>query len=69
MLEDIAVLRTLGIKLENVTLAMLGRAKRVRIERRPPRSSTARVNAPISMGASAVTAALEVTMNSLNPSR
>jgi chaperonin GroEL len=40
MLEDIAVLTTgtmiaedLGIKLENVTLQMLGRAKRVRIEK------------------------------------
>ena len=40
MLEDIAVLtggqvisEDLGIKLENVTLAMLGRAKRVRIEK------------------------------------
>ena len=40
MLEDIAVLsggqvisEDLGIKLENVTLEMLGRAKRVRIEK------------------------------------
>jgi chaperonin GroEL len=40
MLEDIAVLTTgtmiaedLGIKLENVTLQMLGKAKRVRIEK------------------------------------
>ena len=40
MLEDIAVLTAgqtisedLGIKLENVTLQMLGRAKRVRIEK------------------------------------
>ena len=40
MLEDIAILtggtmiaEDLGIKLENVTLAMLGRAKRVRIEK------------------------------------
>jgi chaperonin GroEL len=40
MLEDIAILTSgnmiaedLGIKLENVTLAMLGRAKRVRIEK------------------------------------
>ena len=40
MLEDIAVLtggqvisEDLGIKLENVTLDMLGRAKRVRVEK------------------------------------
>ena len=40
MLEDIAILtggqlisEDLGIKLENVTLAMLGKAKRVRIEK------------------------------------
>ena len=48
MLEDIAVLTAgqtisedLGIKLENVTLDMLGRAKRCVSRRRPPRSSTA----------------------------
>ena len=48
MLEDIAILtggsliaEDLGIKLENVTLAMLGRVKRVRIEKETPRSSTA----------------------------
>ena len=48
MLEDIAVLTAgtmiaedLGIKLENVTLQMLGKAKRVRIEKETPRSSTA----------------------------
>ncbi len=32
----------LGIKLENVTLNMLGRAKRVRSTRRTPRSSMVR---------------------------
>ncbi len=49
MLEDIAVLtggqvisEDLGIKLENVTLNMLGRAKKVSISRRTPPSSTAR---------------------------
>ena len=48
MLEDIAILtggqmisEDLGIKLENVTLDMLGRAKRVRSTRTTPRSSTA----------------------------
>ena len=48
MLEDIAVLtggqvisEDLGIKLENVTLDMLGRAKRCGSRRRTPRSSTA----------------------------
>jgi chaperonin GroEL len=47
MLEDFAVLtggqvvsEDLGIKLENVTLDMLGRAKRVRIEKDTPPSST-----------------------------
>jgi chaperonin GroEL (HSP60 family) len=46
MLEDIAVLTAgmmiaedLGINLENVTLQMLGKAKRVRVERRTPQSS------------------------------
>ena len=48
MLEDIAILtggqpisEDLGIKLENVTLDMLGRAKRCASRRRTPRSSTA----------------------------
>ena len=45
MLEDIAVLtagamiaETFGIKLENVTLQMLGTAKRERIEKETPQS-------------------------------
>ena len=49
MLQDIAILtggelisEELGIRPENVTLAMLGRAKAVRSTRRRPRSSTAR---------------------------
>jgi chaperonin GroEL len=48
MLEDIAILtggqvisEDLGIKLENVTLDMLGRAKKVRSTRKTPPSSTA----------------------------
>ena len=48
MLEDIAILtqgqaisEDVGIKLENVTLDMLGRAKRVTIEKETRRSSTA----------------------------
>ena len=48
MLEDIAVLtggtmiaEDLGIKLENVTLQMLGKAKRVRIEKENTTISTA----------------------------
>ena len=48
MLQDIAILtggqaisEDLGIKLENVTLAMLGRAKKVMIEKENTRSSTA----------------------------
>ena len=48
MLEDIAVLtggqvisEDIGVKLENVTLDMLGRAKRCASIRRTPRSSTA----------------------------
>jgi chaperonin GroEL len=48
MLEDIAILtggqvisEDLGIKLENVTLDMLGRAKRVSITKEKPPSSTA----------------------------
>ena len=58
MLEDIAVLtggqvisEDLGIKLENVTLDMLGRAKRVRSTRRTPRSSTAPARRPTSRAA------------------
>jgi chaperonin GroEL len=54
MLEDIAVLtggqvisEDLGIKLENVTLDMLGRAKRVSITRTTPPSSTGRQEADI----------------------
>src|SRR5262249_33765734 len=48
MLQDIAILtggqmisEDLGIKLEHVKLDMLGKAKRVTIEKRTPRSSTA----------------------------
>jgi chaperonin GroEL len=48
MLEDIAILAAgqliseeLGIKLENITLQMLGRAKRVLIDKENTRSSTA----------------------------
>jgi chaperonin GroEL len=54
MLEDIAALTTgtmiaedLGIKLENVTLQMLGKAKRVRIKKRKtPRSIGSRRRGP-----------------------
>ena len=60
MLEDIAVLtggqtitEDLGIKLENVTLDMLGRAKRVSITRTTPRSSTAPARRRTSRPASA----------------
>jgi chaperonin GroEL len=55
MLEDIATLTAgqmiaedLGIKLENVTLDMLGRAKRVRIEKENTTSSTAPARSPTS---------------------
>ena len=61
MLEDIAILtggqvisEDLGIKLENVTLDMLGTAKKVAISRRKtPRSSTALARSPTSKAASA----------------
>ena len=59
MLEDIAILtqgqmisEELGIKLENVTLQMLGRAKRSASTRRTPRSSTASARRPTSTAAS-----------------
>jgi chaperonin GroEL len=59
MLEDIAILtggqmiaEDLGIKLENVTLDMLGKAKKVRIEKETPRSSTAPARRPTSRRAS-----------------
>jgi chaperonin GroEL len=55
MLEDIAILtggqtisEDLGIKLENVTLDMLGRAKKVASTRKTPRSSTAPARRPTS---------------------
>jgi chaperonin GroEL (HSP60 family) len=58
MLEDIAILtggqvisEDLGIKLENVGLDMLGRAKRVVSPRRTPRSSTAPARRPRSKAA------------------
>ena len=60
MLEDIAILtggtmiaEDLGIKLENVTLQMLGKAKRVGSRRRTPRSSTAPARKPTSKAGSA----------------
>ena len=60
MLQDIAILtggeaisEDLGIKLENVTLKMLGRAKKIAIERRTiPRSSAAPAKNPKSKRAS-----------------
>ncbi len=59
MLEDIAILtggtmiaEDLGIKLETVTLPMLGRAKKVRIEKETPRSSTASARRRTSKAAS-----------------
>jgi chaperonin GroEL len=59
MLEDIAILtggqvisEDLGIKLENVTLDMLGRPRRSRSTRRTPRSSTARARRRTSRAAS-----------------
>jgi len=55
MLEDIAILSAgqlisedLGIKLENVTLDMLGKAKRVRVEKENTPSSTAPARRPTS---------------------
>ncbi len=58
MLEDIAILtggqvisEDLGIKLETVTLAMLGRAKKVLIEKEKTRSSTAPASARTSRDA------------------
>jgi chaperonin GroEL len=55
MLEDIAILtggqmisEDLGIKLENVTLDMLGKAKRCASTRKTPRSSTAPARRPTS---------------------
>src|ERR1041385_862595 len=55
MLEDIAILtggqvisEDLGIKLENVTLAMLGRAKKVTIERKTPSLSAVLARKPTS---------------------
>jgi chaperonin GroEL (HSP60 family) len=60
MLEDIAILtggtvisEDLGIKLENVKLADLGKAKKVLIERRTPRSSKVPARRPTSSGAAA----------------
>ena len=60
MLEDIAILtggtmiaEDLGIKLENVTLQMLGKAKRVGSRRRTPRSSTAPARSRTSRAGSA----------------
>jgi chaperonin GroEL len=59
MLEDIAILtggtvisEDLGIKLENVTLDMLGKAKRVRSTKETPRSSTAAARRRTSKAAS-----------------
>jgi chaperonin GroEL len=59
MLEDMAILTEgqvisgdLGIKLENVTLDMLGQAKKVRSRKRTPPSSTARARRKTSMPAS-----------------
>ena len=55
MLEDIAILtgaqaisEDLGIKLDKVTVNMLGRAKKVMIEKRTPRSSTVPARRPTS---------------------
>ena len=58
MLEDMAILaggqvisEDLGIKLENVTLDMLGKAKRIRVEKENTRSSTAPAPRTTSRGA------------------
>jgi chaperonin GroEL len=64
MLEDIAILtggemisEDLGIKLENVTVAMLGQAKRSPSTRTTPRSSTAPAGRPRSRAGSRRSAA------------